>query len=103
MKRTIRVRWCPGWESNPHEEKSPEDFKSSASAIPPPGPWHYKLIGSKQLEQHRYISVRMLNYPAVSSGVSGAFCASIQTLDGSQRMLWGEMGTAHRHCAGLVV
>jgi hypothetical protein len=29
---------CPGWESNPHEEKSPEDFKSSASAIPPPGP-----------------------------------------------------------------
>ena len=29
--------WCPGWESNPHEEKSPEDFKSSASAIPPPG------------------------------------------------------------------
>jgi hypothetical protein len=19
--------WCPGWESNPHEEKSPEDFK----------------------------------------------------------------------------
>ena len=37
MKRTARVRWCPGWESNPHEEKSPEDFKSSASAIPPPG------------------------------------------------------------------
>ena len=29
--------WCPGGESNPHEEKSPEDFKSSASAIPPPG------------------------------------------------------------------
>jgi hypothetical protein len=28
---------CPGGESNPHEEKSPEDFKSSASAIPPPG------------------------------------------------------------------
>ena len=20
-------QWCPGWESNPHEEKSPEDFK----------------------------------------------------------------------------
>jgi hypothetical protein len=31
------MKWCPGWESNPHEEKSPEDFKSSASAIPPPG------------------------------------------------------------------
>jgi len=22
--------WCPGWESNPHEEKSPEDFKCYA-------------------------------------------------------------------------
>lgn len=22
-----RENWCPGWESNPHEEKSPEDFK----------------------------------------------------------------------------
>jgi hypothetical protein len=32
-----KQKWCPGWESNPHEEKSPEDFKSSASAIPPPG------------------------------------------------------------------
>ena len=31
--------WCPGRESNPHEEKSSEDFKSSASAIPPPGHW----------------------------------------------------------------
>ena len=28
---------CPGWESNPHGLKSPEDFKSPASAIPPPG------------------------------------------------------------------
>jgi integrase len=35
--RKKRRRWCPGGESNPHEEKSPEDFKSSASAIPPPG------------------------------------------------------------------
>jgi len=26
-----RGEWCPGWESNPHEEKSPEDFKLSAS------------------------------------------------------------------------
>src|SRR5215472_13374570 len=34
---TQMIGWCPGWESNPHEEKSPEDFKSSASAIPPPG------------------------------------------------------------------
>src|SRR5207253_9862220 len=34
---SISKDWCPGWESNPHEEKSPEDFKSSASAIPPPG------------------------------------------------------------------
>src|SRR5882762_6341390 len=35
--RTLPKSWCPGGESNPHEEKSPEDFKSSASAIPPPG------------------------------------------------------------------
>jgi hypothetical protein len=28
------------------------DFKSSASAIPPPGPWQYKLIESKDLVQH---------------------------------------------------
>ena len=39
-----KKEWCPGWESNPHEEKSPEDFKSSASAIPPPGHRHYKSI-----------------------------------------------------------
>jgi hypothetical protein len=49
----IHGKWCPGWESNPHEEKSPEDFKSSASAIPPPGPWHYKLSESKELVQHK--------------------------------------------------
>jgi hypothetical protein len=24
----VKGKWCPGWESNPHEEKSPEDFKS---------------------------------------------------------------------------
>src|ERR1700739_3639226 len=35
--KTREKNWYPGWESNPHEEKSPEDFKSSASAIPPPG------------------------------------------------------------------
>src|SRR5437773_7762744 len=37
-------KWCPGWESNPHEEKSPEDFKSSASAIPPPGQGRYRKV-----------------------------------------------------------
>src|SRR6266853_1488404 len=41
-----------GWEANPHEEKSPEDFKSSASAIPPPGRWHYKSSGEKHVLQH---------------------------------------------------
>ncbi len=46
------TNWCPGWESNPHEEKSPEDFKSSASAIPPPGRWQYKLSESKELVQY---------------------------------------------------
>src|SRR5438876_8306865 len=48
-----KAHWCPGWESNPHEEKSPEDFKSSASAIPPPGHRHYKSNEDKQLLQHR--------------------------------------------------
>ena len=46
MRREGCGQWCPGWESNPHEEKSPEDFKSSASAIPPPGQRHYKLSES---------------------------------------------------------
>src|SRR6266446_537523 len=45
-------KWCPGWESNPHEEKSPEDFKSSASAIPPPGRWLYKSNQQKRVLQH---------------------------------------------------
>jgi hypothetical protein len=27
--------WCPGWESNPHEEKSPEDFKFFALPLLP--------------------------------------------------------------------
>src|SRR6266481_8416263 len=46
------LEWCPGWESNPHEEKSPEDFKSSASAIPPPGRWHYKFNQHARFLQH---------------------------------------------------
>src|SRR5713226_1656559 len=29
---------CPGWESNPHVLFRTGDFKSPASAIPPPGP-----------------------------------------------------------------
>src|SRR5271163_1159162 len=41
--RLDRKKWCPGGESNPHEEKSPEDFKSSASAIPPPG----RVVGNR--------------------------------------------------------
>src|SRR4029077_15864865 len=45
--------WCPGGESNPHEEKSPEDFKSSASAIPPPGPWQYKVNRIERLSARR--------------------------------------------------
>ena len=49
---SISKDWCPGWESNPHEEKSPEDFKSSASAIPPPGRWLYKSNQQKRVLQH---------------------------------------------------
>src|SRR6266702_465657 len=46
------MKWCPGWESNPHEEKSPEDVKSSASAIPPPGRWLYKFNQRARFLQH---------------------------------------------------
>src|ERR1700694_3873750 len=42
--RDQKTKWYPGRDSNPHEEKSSEDFKSSASAIPPPGHrWHIYL------------------------------------------------------------
>src|SRR5271156_4509568 len=47
------IGWYPGWESNPHEEKSPEDFKSSASAIPPPGRSPYKSNEHRDLLQWR--------------------------------------------------
>jgi hypothetical protein len=50
------MEWCPGWESNPHEEKSPEDFKSSASAIPPPGQGLYKSSEYKDTLQQRLLS-----------------------------------------------
>src|SRR5882762_7544506 len=55
-----KKEWCPGWESNPHEEKSPEDFKSSASAIPPPGRWHYKSSGEKHVLQHYCVDSQCL-------------------------------------------
>ena len=29
---------CPGWGSNPHAPREAVDFKSTAYAIPPPGP-----------------------------------------------------------------
>src|SRR5260370_20155013 len=57
---SVCKQWCPGWESNPHEEKSPEDFKSSASAIPPPGRWHYKSSGEKHVLQHYCVDSRCL-------------------------------------------
>src|SRR5262249_54147498 len=56
--KTKEKEWCPGWESNPHEEKSPEDFKSSASAIPPPGHRHYKSSEHNHLLQHHRLSSR---------------------------------------------
>src|SRR6266404_2733400 len=57
---SVVKKWCPGWESNPHEEKSPEDFKSSASAIPPPGRWHYKSSGEKHVLQHYCVDSQCL-------------------------------------------
>src|SRR5713101_9321879 len=73
--------WCPGWESNPHEEKSPEDFKSSASAIPPPGHRHFKFNQHKHLLQHDRLTSRLLEGRGVCTGVSGAFRGCIKTLD----------------------
>ena len=41
MTPTLRKRsQCPGWESNPHDLYRSKDFKSSASAVPPPGRGH---------------------------------------------------------------
>jgi hypothetical protein len=91
VKRTARVRWCPGWESNPHEEKSPEDFKSSASAIPPPGQQHYKLIESKPLVQHCRFESWVLKHHGVGSDVSWCLCGAIQPLPSSQRVLWRQV------------
>src|SRR5690348_6232096 len=54
---TLTIKWCPGWESNPHEEKSPEDFKSSASAIPPPGQCHFQSNESSASPQQRSLCV----------------------------------------------
>src|ERR1700686_2415604 len=64
-----KKEWCPGWESNPHEEKSPEDFKSSASAIPPPGRWLYKSNEYKHLLQQ-------CHFAAGCSKCSGVHCCA---------------------------
>jgi hypothetical protein len=92
-ENNLKMHWCPGWESNPHEEKSPEDFKSSASAIPPPGRWHYKSNERRDLLQHRRLHRGLPKHASASSGVSGAFRGCIQTLDGgclasSPRSVW---------------
>jgi hypothetical protein len=65
--------WYPGWESNPHEEKSPEDFKSSASAIPPPGHRQCKSNKDKYLLQHSHLHTRPLRHSGVGSGVGWSF------------------------------
>jgi len=35
---------CRRWESNPHGGDPPEDFKSSASAVPPRRPWNQRTL-----------------------------------------------------------
>ncbi len=94
--------WCPGWESNPHEEKSPEDFKSSASAIPPPGRWQYKLNESKDLVQHRHLSRWLLKDSGVGSGVGWTLYRIVQPLYGGQRVLRRKMRISHGHANGFV-
>jgi hypothetical protein len=59
------------------------DFKSSASAIPPPGRWHYKLNESKELVQHRCFGCgpfkdstleKQIPHPAKSTGIRDDKC-----------------------------
>src|ERR1700686_4002487 len=90
-------KWCPGWESNPHEEKSPEDFKSSASAIPPPGRWQCKSNKDKPLLQHSHLHCRPLKHCGVGSGVSWSLCRGIQPLHDCQRVLRGKVRVPHSH------
>jgi hypothetical protein len=96
------LEWCPGWESNPHEEKSPEDFKSSASAIPPPGQRHYKLIESKDLVQHNLTYDLLLKRSGVGSGVGWSLCRGVQPLYGCERMLRSKMRISHGHADSLM-
>jgi hypothetical protein len=103
FRKTIeQTNWCPGWESNPHEEKSPEDFKSSASAIPPPGRRQYKSNEYRHLLQHHRLTTRLIEGRGASSGVSGAFCGGVQPLHGGQCVLRGKVSVSHRHADGLV-
>src|ERR1700692_3587760 len=92
---------CPGWESNPHEEKSPEDFKSSASAIPPPGHRHYKSNEYIDLLQYRRLHRRPLKHPGVGCGVGWSLGWGIQPLHGCPRVLRSEATVSHIHCNGL--
>src|ERR1700675_3134411 len=78
LARIYEKKWCPGWESNPHEEKSPEDFKSSASAIPPPGHWHYKVNESKDLVQHRQLGYWPLKNSGVGGSLGWSLCRGVQ-------------------------
>ena len=82
MLESTGTKWCPGWESNPHEEKSPEDFKSSASAIPPPGQRQYKSSGDNHLLQHNRLYGWLLKCAGISSGVSGSLRGLIESLYG---------------------
>ncbi len=100
--KTGRKKWCPGWESNPHEEKSPEDFKSSASAIPPPGHKHYKSNEQKDLLQHYDLRLWLLKDSGVGSGVGWSLCRSVQALNGRQCVLRSEVRVPHGHASGFV-
>jgi hypothetical protein len=91
------LKWCPGWESNPHEEKSPEDFKSSASAIPPPGQGRYKSSEYSYLLQYGGLHRRRPKHSGVGSGVGWSRSRGIQPLHGGQRVLWSEVRVSHSH------
>src|SRR5713226_1538411 len=93
---------CPGWESNPHVLFRTGDFKSPASAIPPPGPCGCKLIPARVLLQHGHCDCLLLKGVGVSSGVSWTLRRVVQLLHSGKRVLRGQMRIAHRHGNRLV-
>ena len=44
-RKALTIKWCPGGDSNPYDQR-PTDFKSVASAIPPPGLFQFPCLAA---------------------------------------------------------